>query len=191
MDDGDALLQRHRPRSAGARIAFFGDERARAADVVRVQHAHRNAAIDSRRDRLRMQHLGPEPRQLRRLDVRNAVDDPRRGDEARIARHHAVDVRPYLDLTRARRRADDRRAVVRAAASEGRRRAVDGPSDEAAHHRDQIPLDQRHKHALCGLRGLVHQRTGLAEARVGDHDLFRIDELTGQRPHHHRVGEED
>src|SRR5206468_8568875 len=39
-----------------------------------------------------------EPSQLRRLDVRDALDDARARDEPRIAGHHAVDVGPDLDL---------------------------------------------------------------------------------------------
>jgi len=138
-----------------------------------------------------MENLRAEPRQFRGFDVRNPLDHPGAGDEARIARHHAVDVGPDLDLIRADRRADDRGAVIRSATAESRRRSIASASDKSAHDRNEIPFEQRQQDVARRFPRVLHERTSLTEAVVGDDHLLGVDVFAGQCPHHHRVGEKD
>ena len=78
-----------------------------------------------------MQDLGPEVGELGRLVEADLRDDARARDHARVDRHHAVHVRPDLDLLRAQGRADDRRRPVAAAAAEGGGHALARAADEA------------------------------------------------------------
>ena len=63
-------------------------------------------------DRVRVQHLRAERRELRRLVEADPLDELRAVDDARIGGEHAVDVGPDLDRLRLQRGADQRRAVV-------------------------------------------------------------------------------
>src|SRR5262245_39195212 len=81
-----------------------------------VEHAHVEAALDRRQQRLGVEHLGAEVRQLARLGEREPGHRPRLGDDPRIGREQAAGVGPDLDLLGAERGADHGCAVVRAAA---------------------------------------------------------------------------
>ena len=188
----DASLHRHRPRSrVDASVAFLRDQRAGAGDVVRIENAHRNLLRDGGSDCARMQNFRAEPRQLGGLDIRNAIDHARAGDQARIAGHHAIDIRPDLNLICSDRCADDRRAVIGAATAERRGGAVSRAADKSADDRDEIALDERQQHAFrCSAR-FVHEWICFAKAGVSDHHFFGIDVLAGQCAHHHRIREQN
>ncbi len=106
-----------------------------------VPHGDRDAARHGGPDRRRVKDLRAEERELRRLG-RSSPPGTRRaaGDDARVGREDAVDVRPDLDRSDAERPRPSSAAprsaaeIVRAAAPERRRHAVRRGSDEASRH---------------------------------------------------------
>ena len=78
------------------------DARARLPGPSGIAHAHRDAPRRRRLHRLRMQHLGAEPRERLGVFVRQHGQHARAGDDARIGRQDAVDVGPDLDLVASR-----------------------------------------------------------------------------------------
>ena len=111
--------------------AFARNQRARRRGVERVLDEDRNALRDGGRDGGRVQHLGAEVRQLHRLFVGHRRQHERCRHHPWVGAQHAVDVGPDLDDRCAERRADDRGAVVRSVAADGRRLAVVGCADES------------------------------------------------------------
>ena len=125
-----------------------GDARALAGRPAAVQDSDGDVRRDRREDRARVQHLGAEVGQLRRLRERQPLDHRRMVHDARIRGQHAVDVGPDLDLAAGDRGSGrrgqavqggthQRARIVRAAATERRGRAGGGAADEPAQHRHE------------------------------------------------------
>ena len=127
-----SALRGHRGERAFARRSLASDQRSERMCPVRVENPHRNVSRDGRLDRRRVQHLGAEIRQLRRLGKRQVRHDLRVGDDARIGRQHAVHVGPDLNLARAEAGADDRGRKIGAASAQRGGDAARRSADEAA-----------------------------------------------------------
>ena len=115
------LLPHHRGQQAGAHVPVPGDECPRGSHVVAVLHPNIQVtlAADGRLHGQRVQHLGPEIRQLRRLLVRQERDGDSIGGDAGVCSQHPVHVLPHLHLIHAQRPAQHRGGQVGAATAEG------------------------------------------------------------------------
>ena len=137
---------------------------------------------------LGVQHAGAEVGELGRLRERQLGDGARRGCDLGIGRQHAAHVGPDLDLARAERGPDQRRAVVRAAAPQRSRHPFRGRADVAAEHRDLARGEQRLERRARGAVGLRQQRLGLAGAGVGDDAAASIHLAGRDAAHRERRG---
>ncbi len=136
-----------------------------------------NVLLDRGRHGRRVQHLGAEESELGRLGEGELRDEARPLDDARIGSHHAVDVRPDLDLVGTQGRPEDRRREIAPAAAEGRDVALLVLADVPGHHRHPRDLAERGADALLGLG----QRASGAEAPIGqDPCLPGVDRSSGQ-----------
>jgi hypothetical protein len=90
------------------------DGGAGAARVLqRVAYLERYALAPHRQHGARMQHVGAEERQLRRLEVGERAQRERVAHDLWIGAHDAAHVLPHDDATRAHTRSHNRRCVIR------------------------------------------------------------------------------
>ena len=123
-----------------------------------------------------MDHLRAVMRQFARLVVTEGGERHGLRDDARIGRHDAVHVRPDPDLGGDERRADHRRAVVRAAApAERHRLPVRAAPDEAGDDGHRPRRDQRREDVLAGDPRRLDEWVRVAEDAVRDDALLRRD----------------
>ena len=193
VDDGDALLVDDRLDDEVRRRTRGDDEGALDLGLPRVQHPHRDVALDGGQHRARMQHPAAEVGQLGRLGERDPRQGPRVGDDRRVRGHDAVDVGPDLYLVGPDARPDDGGAEVGAAAAQRRPVPVHGPGDEPAHHRHPPRRRVRPDQAIDP-RVRRAERGVLGEPVVGHQDVARVDvhgveAALAEQPRHHEAGD--
>jgi hypothetical protein len=101
-----------------------------------------------RNQRPRVEHLGAVVGQLGRLAGVELRDDPRVGHHPRIGGEQTRHVLPERDPLRAEGAAEQRGGEVGAPPAQRRELAFGRRADEAGHHRDDAPLEQRQQGAL-------------------------------------------
>ncbi len=126
-----------------------------------------------------MEHFGAEIGQLRSLAIRDHRDGTRLRHQPRVRRQHAVHVGPDDDFLRIHCRADNRRRVVRAAASQRHQLPFGGCPDEAGHDRHDSFFQERPQARLRFFARPFHLRFGAAVERVGDNQFRGIHRLAG------------
>jgi hypothetical protein len=138
VDRRDALHQRVGIRAVVNQGAGF-------VGCERVLDPDRDAFLHRGRHRRRVDDLRAKVREFHRLVVRERVDHLRLRHEARVGAQHAVHVGPDHDLERIEQRAEDRRRVVAAVATQRRLQALRVGRDEAGHHQraDEFRRHQR------------------------------------------------
>ena len=194
VDDGDALLIGDRLDGEARGRARRDDQGALDLGLARVQHPHRDVALDRGQHRAGMQHPAPEVGELGRLGEREPRQGPRVGDQRGVRGHDPVDVGPYLDLVGPDARADDGGAEVGAAAAERRRVPVPGPGDEPAHHRHPPRRRVRPDQAIEPRVRRAERGRRLGEPVVGHQDFARVDmhsveAALAEQPRHHEAGD--
>src|SRR3989338_2969958 len=118
-------------RSVGCRL--FSDNRAGGGGDKRVLDEKRDSFFLCGAHRRRVDDFRAEVRHLHRLLIRHRRDRQSVGHFARVGRHDAGDIGPYLDDPRGKRRAENGGAIIASAAPQGRRVLVGSRSDEASH----------------------------------------------------------
>ena len=151
------------------------DQRAAAVEPAAVQDPDRDVLGDGGQNGARVQDLRAEIRQLRGFLERQPRHDVRRGDDARVGCHHAVDVGPDLNLAGVERGAEYGGRVVGPATAERRGHAGRRGSDVPAGDRHVAGGDERLEVRGHGGSGLFHRRQRTAEGVVGDQHASRID----------------
>ena len=173
------LIERPASRPA-ARARRRADDGPRALGAGGVEHDDGDARAHERQGGGRVQHLGAEGGELRRLLVARRAQRARRRHDARVGGHEAVDVGPDLDPFGVERRAEQRGGEVGAAAAQRGRRAVDRGADEALGDRDPAGGGQREQALARARRQRLHVRRRPTVAVVGHHERTDVDPGGGQ-----------
>ena len=170
----DALRQ---PLPVGAPLG--GNERARRRRFEGVLDQNGDALGDCRSDGGRMEHLRAEVGQLHRLFVADLRQHECRGDCPGIRAQDAVHIGPDFDDGRTDGCADDRRAVVRSVAADGRRLAILGRGDETGHDRNHAGAASKQPREVRAGRAVrfAENDVRVGELIVGDEELPGIGEL--------------
>ena len=150
------------PAGAAGRISVPGSGRAPGvADAHRDSLARSPARASAGGGPARRSTRAPRPPPT---EIRSRT--ARLRDDPRVRRHHSVDVRPDLDERRVQAGAEDRGAVVGAAAAEHRRLAARRRADEAADD-GHFPGRGRAPRAAAPRAGAVVRRSPAAPGRSG------------------------
>ena len=124
-------------------------------------------------ERARVQDLGAEVGDLRRLAVVHLREQPRVGHRSRVGGQDPGHVLPQHDARRAERAGEKRRGQVGAAAAERRDGAVGARADEAGHDRGHAALQERSEEPPRVLSRGGEVGCGAAVVAVGHDDLRR------------------
>ena len=126
---------RNTPDGAFARRGMAADDAALAFGVERVLHIDGNVLLANGVNGGRIYHLRAKVAQLHRLGVGQLVNGIGCRDDARVCRHEAVHIRPYLQCLGVEGCRQDGSGIVRTAASEVGRDARCGiRRDKSAGH---------------------------------------------------------
>ena len=164
-------------RRDAAHGAFVGcgvaaDDAAGGRGVERVLDVDGNVFQADGVDRGRIDHLGPEVAQLHGLAVAQLAYGVGRGYDARVGRHEAVHVGPYLQRLGIEGRGDDGRRIVGASAPQvGRDARLGVRGDKAARHGHLVVPRKRLAHAAVALVEIDH---GLAALPPRAYDVARV-----------------
>ena len=166
-------------RTSNGLVRFFDNAGAGMARLKGVEDTHRNALGNRRFDRLGVDNFGAVIGQFGHLFVAQLVEAAGIGDDARISRQDAIDIGPNLNLISIQHCADDGARIVRTAAAQRGRHALDCSADKAGDHWDNPFFDQWQQASATTFLGLIHQRFSAAKDGIGDNNLGSIDIFSG------------
>jgi hypothetical protein len=135
----------------------------------------RDAGAVERNERARVQHLGAEVGNLRRLPVVQLRQQARVRDGARVGGQDARDVLPEHDASRAEGASEQRGREIGSAAAERRHGAVGSRADEAGDDGRDAALQQRQQQRPRAPPRGGEVRGGAAVAAVGRDELRGVD----------------
>ena len=151
LNDRHTCFMRDRFDSSRRRFAFWSNERAALLRHARIADADGNRILNRGLNSFRMQNFRAEVSKLGGFAVRQTIDCLRMRNYSRIGSQHAGHVSPDLYLIDVECGANQRRGVIRAAASERRRHALQRRTDKSTQHRHDSAFHKRAQFVLCAL----------------------------------------